>query len=331
MFIFLDLNTENIDAAQTPTVNYSVSPEMADNQIDKTVGYYDLKVTPGQKEAIKFKINNLDTQSHTYTISVNRANTNSNGVVDYGNHGTPMESNLKYDIEKMATYPKTATVPAKSSKEITINLNLPAGKFSGELLGGILVDENDQVSNKKTKGVTLKNKYQFVLGIQLQQNTDLIRPNLKLLKAYESSNNGQIFVNAKIDNDAPTLNKNVSIDAKISPENSSKVVLETNKQNMSIAPNTYFNYPVNVNSLTGTNQNRRLKPGTYTMYLDIKANNGRNLWNLQRNFTISRAQNKKVNKAVPSRSHTKLYLIAAIVVLLIIGSVVVFVYHKNRK
>jgi len=333
IFIFFDLNTDRIDAAQTstPMVNYSVSPEMADNQINKSLGYYDLKVSPNQKEDIKFKINNVDSSSHTYTVSINRANTDSNGVIDYDDHGTPMESHLKYDLEKMATYPKKVTVPAKSSKEVTVSLQFPNGKFSGELLGGILVDEDNQVSSKTAKGLSLKNKYQYVLGIQIQQNTDSVNPNLKFIKASEKSNNGQIFVDADIDNDVPTLEKNVSIDARVTRKNSSKTVITADKENMSIAPDTYFDYPVNVNSLTGANRNRRLKPGTYTMYLDVKANGGKNLWNLQRNFTISKGQNKKLNKAVPNNSKSTLYVIGAIVLLLIIGSVVIFTYRKNRK
>ena len=68
MFLgFQFLNTP-VQAAVTPTVNYSVSPESATNQIDKKVGYFDLKVSPNQKENIKFKINSYFINSLYYKL-----------------------------------------------------------------------------------------------------------------------------------------------------------------------------------------------------------------------------------------------------------------------
>lgn len=59
IFLGFQINSNVVDAA-TPKqnfVNYSVTPELTANQIQKNVGYYDLKVTPNQKQTIKFKIN----------------------------------------------------------------------------------------------------------------------------------------------------------------------------------------------------------------------------------------------------------------------------------
>ena len=332
VLIFLGIKTTEIQAAVTPApVNYSVSPEPADNQIDKTISYYDLKVTPGQKETLKFKINNNDTNNHTYSIMINRATTDINGVIDYTEHNSVPEDKLNYNVENLVDYPKEVAVPAKSSKEVSVNLKAPAGDFSGELLGGILVDEDNQVTKNVTKGVTLKSKYNYVIGLQLQQNTDNIKPDLKLNRVYETNKSGQIYVDDKLDNDVPKLEKNVSVNAKVVPVNSKKAVLESSKQNMSIAPDSYFDYPVNVNTTTGVNKNKRLKPGTYTMYLNVKANGGQNLWNLKRKFTISSGQNKKLNKAVPNNSKSKWIIISAVVVMMMIASGIIWFYRKNKK
>ncbi|HJF88143.1 MAG TPA: DUF916 and DUF3324 domain-containing protein [Companilactobacillus farciminis] len=332
MFLgFQFLNTP-VQAAVTPTVNYSVSPETAANQIDKKVGYFDLKVSPNQKENIKFKINNNSTSTQSYNVQINRATTDVNGVIVYNKHGVKPDSDLKYNIENLVTYPKKVTVPARSSKEVTVGIQAPSGHFEGELLGGILVEENNQINNKKRiKGVSLRNKYDYVLGLQLQQSTAAVKSDLKFDKAFQvTTNSDQISVEGQMDNDVPELEKKVSVDAKVTPKNSKKIILKSDKQNMSIAPDSDFDYPVNVNTPSGVGKNKRLKPGTYTMYLNVKANNGENNWKMKRNFTISSRENKQLNKKVPNRSHDLWIILGAIVAMMLIAGSVIYIYRKRR-
>ena len=328
----IGFNINPVSAAAAPaTVNYSVSPEVAGNQIDKKITYYDLKVTPGQSESIKFKINNTDTADHTYTVAINRATTDVNGVIDYTRGSVKQDSDLKYNIEKLVTYPKKVAVAAKTSKEVTVKLNVPEGKFPGEILGGILVDEDNQVNNKAPNGVTLKSKYDYVIGLQLQENMAAIKSDLKLDKVYETSQKGQIYLDDELDNDVPKLEKNVSISARVTPVNSNKTILSANKKNMSLAPDSNFDYPVDVNQTTGADRNKRLKPGTYTMYLDAKANNGQNLWNFKRKFTISSVQNKRVNKVAPNNSNAKWMVIGIVAALIVVAGGIIWYYRKNKK
>ncbi|CAJ1192675.1 hypothetical protein CCLMGIMDO_CCLMGIMDO_01434 [Companilactobacillus crustorum] len=332
ILLFLATNFQIAAAAVGPMINYNVAPEVASNQLDKKVGYYDLRVTPGQIETIKFKINNNDTKDHTYKISVNRATTDVNGVIVYNKHNEKPDRDLKYNIENLVTYPKEVSVDAKATKEVSMIIKIPQQKFEGELLGGILIEENNQIENAKpVKGVSLKNKYDYVLGLQLQQNAESIKPDLKLTKAYQTSDNGQIFVAAEMDNDVPTLEKDVSVKAQVTPENSNKVILKSSKEKMSIAPDSTFEYPVNVNSVTGPNKNKRLKPGRYTMYLDVKANNSQNDWKLKRNFTISKQQNNKLNKKVPDRSKDIWIILGGIGILIVVAGSVIYAYRKNKR
>ncbi|WP_057880760.1 DUF916 and DUF3324 domain-containing protein [Companilactobacillus kimchiensis] len=333
-FLLTFMVTENtVNAAAATPVNYSITPEPASNQIDKNISYYDLKVTPGQKETIKFKINNDDINNHTYKVLVNRATTDVNGVIDYNLHNIAPDSDLQDNIEKLATYPQTVAVDARSSKEVAIDLTAPKSEFTGELLGGIFVEENDQVANdsKLPKGVSLKNKYNYVLGLQLQQNTATIKPDLKLVKAFQAVKSGQVYVDAEMDNDVPTIEKNVTVDAKVTPKDSPKIILKADKAKMSMAPNSDFDYPVDVNSVTGANKNKRLKPGTYTMDLSVKANNNKNSWNLKRNFTVTSEQNAKLNKTVPNRSKDIWIILGSIAILIVIAGSVILIYRKNKR
>ncbi|MFC6175907.1 DUF916 and DUF3324 domain-containing protein [Companilactobacillus huachuanensis] len=330
VFVF---DNRTVEAATPNGVNYSISPELPSNQISKNIGYYDLKVTPGQSETIKFKINNTDTKEHSYKVSVNRAATDINGVIDYNDHGIAPDSDLQYNIEKLVTYPKEVTVAANSSKEVSIKLDAPKGDFSGELLGGIFVQENNQINNDKKlpKGVTLRNQYNYVLGLQLQQNTDAVKPDLKFVKVFETDNNGQISVDGEMDNDVPTLENKVSVDAKVTAQNSSKIILKSDKKAMSMAPNSDFYYPVNVNTVTGPSKNKRLKPGKYTMYLSVKANNGKNHWNLKRNFVVTKKQMAKINHKNPDRAMDLWIILGAILALVVIAGFVIKHYRKNSR
>lgn len=327
--------TANTAAVKTAgAINYNISAELGDNQIKPNIGYYDLKVDPGQKEAIKFKINNNDAITHTYKVQVNRATTDANGVIVYNMHNVKPDIDLKYDIEKLVSYPKEVTVGPSTSKEVAINITAPKGSFVGELLGGIFVEENGQINqNAKTvKGVTLRNKYDYVLGLQLQQNTDQVKPDLKFVKAYQTTNDqGQIIVDARMDNDVPTLEKDVSVNAQVKRVNSSKVILSADKEKMSMAPDSDFDFPVNVNALTGTEKNKRLKPGTYTMYLSVRANNNQNKWDLKRNFVVSKSQNNRINKKTPDRSKDIWIILGGIAVLIIIAGSVIFVSRKHKR
>ena len=169
------------------------------------------------------------------------------------------------------------------------------------------------------------------MGLQLQQSTDVVKPDLKFDKAFQvTTNSDQISVEGQMDNDVPELENKVSVDAKITPKNSKKIILRSDKKNMSIAPDSKFDYPVNVNTPSGTGKNKRLKPGTYTMYLNVKANNGQNAWKMKRNFTISSRENKQLNKKVPNRSHDLWIILGAILAMVVIAGSVIYIYRKRR-
>ncbi|WP_334333267.1 DUF916 and DUF3324 domain-containing protein [Companilactobacillus sp. HBUAS59544] len=325
-------NTLDVKAAQTPAqpvINYSVTPIQSQYQFDKKVTYFDLKVTPNQKLSVSFKINNNDTKTHTYTVMINRASTDTNGVIAYNDSKVEPDKSLKYDIQKLVSYPKKVSVGPKTSKEVTVNINAPSGTFNGVVLGGILVEQDDQVNKKNPKGVTIKNKYNYVLGLQLLQNTKPVKANLKFIKAYETTKNGQVFVNALLDNDVPRIESGVQINSKVTDSNQ-KVVLQSKRANMDLAPNSYFNYPVNINTVVGTNKNKRLKPGTYQMTLNIKANNGKDIWNLQRKFTVTSQETKAINKKTPVDRGSKDLIIGIIAGLVVISGLVIWYYRKHK-
>ena len=64
------------------TMAYSVKANIPENQINKTLTYFDLKMEPNQRQDITLTVSNSSDEKATILISPNVAMTNQNGVID---------------------------------------------------------------------------------------------------------------------------------------------------------------------------------------------------------------------------------------------------------
>jgi hypothetical protein len=65
---------------------------------------------------------NSDSKAHNYRVSVNRAVTNTNGVIDYSKRGVKKAPSLQANIEDMTPKAFTVNVPANTTKTATVAL-----------------------------------------------------------------------------------------------------------------------------------------------------------------------------------------------------------------
>lgn len=318
-------------AASEPS--YAVSAEIPDNQINRKVSFFDLKVTPGSSQDLKFKIMNNSSTQHQYLVEVNRASTNSNGIIDYTQHGTKKDPDLKFDIEAMFPKPQKVTVAANSSQEVTLHMTTPNEAFTGMILGGIRVIQLNQISktdNTKGKNLITKNQYAYIIGVQIQQNTDAVKPDLKLRQGVVEKNNGKTDIAAKLANDAPTIINQAEVKATVTPVNKSNKLIQMDKHNMQIAPETNFDLPVNTSDQV-------LKPGKYTMYIAANGDNGTQKWQMQKNFIITKSEFKKLQKtaaATPTsvnQPNYRLIISLAILGALIIIGLLIWNFKLQRR
>ncbi|MFD1472014.1 DUF916 and DUF3324 domain-containing protein [Companilactobacillus mishanensis] len=322
---FLGFNSSTVKA---DAVKYTVSAEIPNNQVNKKLTYFDLKVAPNSTQDLKIKIINNDSVEHTYDVAVNRASTNVNGLVDYSQHGTKKDPSLKYDIESMFPAPERITIPANTTKEVTLTLKVPNQKFSGVLLGGIRVLQEINNQKPSKKEFSVNNQFAYVIGLKLQQSTDEVKPDMKLTNVKAEQNNGQNNITADLQNDEPTLMDDVNVDATVTPENGTKSVLKVDKKNMSMAPNSNFAMPVSLN-------NQPLKAGKYTMHISANAEKGTDKWNMKRNFTVTPKAAAKLNTtAVGQASQPNYNLIIALIVaaaLIVIGLLIWNFKNQRRR
>ncbi|WP_164508356.1 DUF916 and DUF3324 domain-containing protein [Companilactobacillus kedongensis] len=332
MFFFLILLvasffTTDLTTAQAANLSYTVSADHPDNQIDSNISYYDLKVKPGDSQKLTFHINNSDSKEHKYLISINRASTNINGVVDYSKHGSEPDPSVKADIEKMVPEPKTVTVPADTNKAESFELKVPKKEFDGIVLGGVqikLLDSAQNATNKK--GVTINNQYAYVIGLQLRENSEKIKPNINLNYAKTKQFNYQNYIVANLQNDQPMLINKIKADAKVTKEGSGTTVYRLEKDGLDMAPNSNFDLPVSTN-------NAPLKSGNYTLHLKLSTSD--KTWSFTKNFTITTTKAKQMNKTAVGETNTKenwpMLAVVAFLILIIAALLAIIIKSKNKK
>ena len=313
-------------------LTYSVSSSLPSNQINNKVTYFVLKVKPGQKQNLTIAIQNKDTKAHKYRISINRATTNVNGVVDYSKHGVKKASSLKQNIEDLLPKPKTVTVAAKTNQSFALPMSVSTTAFNGTLLGGIRVMQVDNNDSSKGKGVTLTNRYAYVIGLQLQEQSDIsaIAPNMILNSVKAKQLNYRNYVSANLENTAPIIMSDVKVNAKVLKYGTKTTVMKTTKDNMSLAPNSDFAFPISAN-------NNPLQAGKYTLDLDAWAVSKKYHWHFSKNFTIKKETADKLNKTAVDQKKPKsnwlmwLLIGLAILILLLLLLILLLLLKRRKK
>ncbi|MEG2503711.1 MAG: DUF916 domain-containing protein, partial [Carnobacterium sp.] len=187
--------------------NVSVSTNIPDNQIDKNQTYFDLLMEPGKEQELEVVLRNNTDKEVTMLADVNTAITNDNGVVDYSwNVASGLEqakinnkdeantkidlksigydSTLKQPLSEMASIDKEIKIPAKSQVIAKVKVKMPDEQIDGVIAGGIYLTQKEDTSSDegKSQGVQIKNKFVYVVGIQIRQNADIssLVPDMKL-------------------------------------------------------------------------------------------------------------------------------------------------------
>jgi hypothetical protein len=296
--------------------------------LDKKLTYFDLLVKPNEGQDLTVKIQNSDSKANKFRVSINRAGTNRNGVIDYSTHGVKPDKSLdaQNNLESLVPAPTTVSVPANSTKEYTFHLNVPKNEFPGVILGGVRI-QKVQSDSSKSKGVSIKNQFAYVIGLQLHSNEDYVAPDMKLLKVKTNQYNARNYVNATLENTKPTIMHNLNVNAKVNTKGTKDKVMTVKKNDMSMAPNSNFDFPISANG-------KALKAGKYTLDLTATAEKGRYHWHFTKDFVITDKQASKLNKSavdVKQGPNYFVWIIVAIIIVLILLGIIIYLNQKNQK
>lgn len=308
-------------------MKYSIEANIPDNQIDKNLTYFDLKMEPGKKQVISLKLKNHSEKVATFSIEPHTATTNRNGVIDYSKKIEEKDSSMKYSFEELITGETKHTLQPNEEKNIEFTIQMPKESYDGIILGGFYIHkEIDKDDKEKEKSVQIKNDYSYVIGVKLTETSKMVEPMLKLNEVKPNLENYRTVVTANLQNTESVIVSGLNIDAKVYKKGSNNVLHEAQKEDMSMAPNSNFDFAINWG-------NEELKPGKYRLELTGKDKMDRD-WKFEKEFEIEGEESKSLNKkAVELKDdNTNLYIIIGACVLLIsILLVILVVMMKKRK
>lgn len=309
---------------------YSAKANIPENQINKTLTYFDLKMEPGQEQEITLTVSNSSDKQTTIILSPNIATTNQNGVIDYSQTKGKLDSTLKTPLSSVISKEQEVTLAPNETKQVPFTLKMPDKSFNGLLLGGFYVTKKEEAEDSKEaeKNVQIKNNYSYVIGIQLRESLEEVKPQLKMNQIKPALLNYRTAVTVNLQNTEATIIKEFDVHAKVRKKGNGTVLHEATKTEMSMAPNSNFDFPISWD-------NQSLEPGTYT--LDMTAKSGENQWTFEEDFTISAKESKTLNtdaveleKKAPNWTLIILSVIAAMT--LLIGGMLYLIYkHKKKK
>lgn len=326
--VILGSSQSLVEAAE---LNFGVKAILPDNQINKENSFFDLRMTPGQEQTVEVEINNvIDKEIELHTF-VSAAGTNVNGVIDYPQptKETKYDESLKYPLPTLVSLAETVKVPAKATIKVPVTIKMPNESYDGMIVGGISFyqkeEEDDQ--EKQTSGMGVKNKFMYRLGMKLVETDTAVEPDLKLLGVKAGQVNYRNAVMANLQNPEAEVLNGLKLEAQVFQKGSNTPIFAAGKDNMKVAPNSNFDYPVYLGK-------KAFKAGKYTLKLVATADNDKK-WEFSKDFEITQKEAEKYNEESSIQldyetDWIKWAIIGGMILVAVIVVIVVIVLMINR-
>lgn len=313
--------------AENREVDFSVKAVLPENQINDNKSYFDLKMRPAQEQDIQVIVFNSGKKEIKVKTTVYNATTNQNGIVVYNQSNKKVDSSLVVPLtEIVKVKDEEIVIAASESKTVTASIKMPKEEFDGIILGGLHFEKVDEEVDATSRGAQIKNKYAYVIGLQLSETNNEVAPVLNLLSVYPTLVNHRTAVVANIQNSEPVLLSDLTVRAEVFHKGKSEVLHESTKENIHMAPNSNMDFVINW-------RNQRMEEGSY--HLKLQAASGEYDWEWDEIFTIGN-EAKKLNKAAVDLVHDygasqKVWYITGIGVLLGIIAILLFYIRRLKK
>lgn len=319
-FLIIPIGT-NADSKLPISVN-TILPE---NQHNKKVTYYDLRMKPSQQQELDFELINPTNKKETIKLEIKDAITNDVGVIDYmgKEDDYQRDPSLKYALSDMASVPKEVTVAPKSREIVKIKLDMPEEKLDGVVIGAIQVSRADEKAEKDSEGVTLKSVAAYRVGIKLSESDEDIKAKLELVDAFPDHTNQKNVIKGNLRNETPILLEKVKYDAQVTKRGQKKVLHKSSAVDYRFAPNSTFNFDVD---WEGT----RFEKGEYTYYLQAISEETGQTWKWEKDFSISEEEAERLNDSAVLMDQSKgksIWIIVCVVLIFILA--IFFLYYKK--
>ncbi|MCO7181203.1 DUF916 and DUF3324 domain-containing protein [Lactococcus formosensis] len=328
-FLGLILLFSGFKTVSAAEMKFSVQAVIPENQVDKSQSYFDLRMKAGEAQDLLVDMRNDTSEDVTVEVTPNTAITNQNGIVEYNDTKTERDSSLKTGFKDIATTEKEVTVPAKSTKQLKVHVQMPKEEYSGTILGGIYFSEKDKDTSKETEdeasqGSQIVNKYAYVIGVQLTENDTPVQAELRLNAVQAQQINYRNVITANIQNYEAAILKDLKIEGKVYEKGGSEVLYSEVKEDLRMAPNSNFDFAISLD-------NKPFKAGKYTFKGVGKS--GDKEWTFEKDFEIKGEESRKYNKEAVSleKNYTWIYILVGVIILAILLVIIVILLKKLKK
>lgn len=309
-------------------MNFFTEAVIPANQMDKTLTYFDLKMKPQQVQELHIRLKNTAEKATTIHIEPYTATTNQNGVIDYQTDLKTNDRSLKYAIKDLLIGENVYYLEAGEEIEAVFKLSMPKEPLEGILLGGFKVyqEEKETKEQQEKETTQIKNVFTRVIGIKLTETETTIKPELQLNEIKPGLQNYRTVVTANIQNTMPTIVSGLSVEAKIRKKDTTAVIKEEKKVDMSMAPNSNFDFPINW-------ENQELISGKYILNLVAKDQLG-NDWTFEKEFEIKSDEARKYNNEaveLDKTSQINWFILASLAILSIITLLIYRLIKKRAR
>ncbi|MGM0219739.1 DUF916 and DUF3324 domain-containing protein [Enterococcus sp. AZ126] len=307
-------------------INFSAKAILPENQRSKEISYFDLRVVAGETQKISIELTNDTEKEITVYASANSAITNNNGIVDYSYKDTKKDSSAIFTFSEIASIPKEIILPKKSNKIVECTIDIPKDSFDGYVLGGLYFEQKEAKEAKNEGALAVGNRFSYVVGVLLSETDREVRPELALNDVKVTQLNGKNAVIMNIQNKEAAMIKELQVDAKLYYEDETKPRYENHQESLKMAPNTNFNYKIDLND-------QPFVAGNYTV--KIKANDGYKDWTWERKLTIREKEAKEYNAIAsnlpPDQKKKVPWTIIVIIIVVTLAVILGIIYYFNQK
>lgn len=335
------------------SANFSVTPKISENQVGQNLGYFNLLLKPKQTQNVEFTLNNNSNQTIKVKTSFGTAFTSQSGNVGYTPDLVKPDPSLKINLKDYVKLPQTLTIKPKSATTVTATVTMPDENIKGVIAGGFnFEDASTSESTQKSSGVSITNRYRYVIGLVLQNDTAKVDPTLNLGKVGPDQVNGRNVITANLTNSAPAYLMQMNTSATVTKLDDKSVNYSYNNAAMEMASNSNFNLtiPVSIQGVLNGKTSEPLKPGKYHIKMTVygsKDTNGTHQtmvngqvtkydykWTFDKDFTITGERATALNAkdaTVNQNSGLDWLLIIGLIVIILLLIALIFLFIKRRK
>lgn len=315
--------TAQEDISPSSYSDFSVEAEIPDNQINKTVSYFDILASSDQTLIVK--VSNHGSEDMVIHAELNQATTEYNGEILYS-AGKSNLTDTAIDLKSFASIlENNIPIAANSSASVVIQLqDIP--KFEGVILGGLRFKATTRTQEDAASKdqISIQSEIAYVIGLKIQ-TTEAVLPTLLTFDTIGSQlTNGRPSIVAGILNSEPILMKDVKIDSTLYKSSKQEPLATINLSNRSIAPTSTLPLLYDL----GT---KKLENGKYFSHIRIEHEDV--VWEWDEEFEISNASEINDAALIVKNPISKMYyvIIAIIGCILLLFLLLFFLLFKQKR